>query len=468
MLDLEGDLRNVTVLNTSLEDNDLFYGNAYATGSVTLQGAINNLDIGARAKTEKGTKFYIPVGGVQGVEQSEFIRFVEYTDSTLAVNDSIGKIDLTGLNLDLEIEVTPDAYGEIIFDAQTGDIIRGRGEGQLQMLISSAGEFSMFGDLTLQEGGYNFTLYNIINKEFTIEPGSNISWQGDPYGGILDIQATYDQMASLAPLVLSAEARESSEVRRKYKAEVLLDITGDLMSPEIDFDILIDNYPENNLDLRTAVESLKNNAILDVEELKRQVFSLIVLRRFSERGSFDGSNAVGGSVSELLSNQFSYWLSQVDENLEIDVDLGTFDNDRFNTFQLRLSYTLFDGRLRVTRDGGFTDVNNQASPASVIGDVVVEYLLTPDGKYRVKMFNRNNFNALNQAAGAGANAGINTSQGLSLQYIESFDKVSELLNDSRDEAIKKRKQPGGSTDKAASHEKDIPNKQAENIYTKPE
>ena len=465
VLNLNGTLDNVTVLNTSLQDNDLFYGNAYATGTVSLQGAIDNLNISARAKTEKGTKFYIPVGGVEGVEQSEFIQFVDFTDTTVAVSDKIGKINLTGLSLDLEIEVTPDAYGEIIFDAKTGDIIRGRGQGQLQMLISSAGDFSMFGDLTLQEGGYNFTLYNVINKEFTIQPGSSISWQGDPYEGILNIQATYDQMASLSPLVLNPEAKENDEVRRKYKAQVLLDITGDLMSPEIDFDIDIDNYPENNLDLRQAVESLTSSASLDKEELKRQVFSLIVLRRFSERGSFDGSNAVGGSVSELLSNQFSYWLSQVDENLEIDVDLGSFDQDRFNTFQLRLSYTLFDGRLRVTRDGGFTDVNNQTSTASVIGDVSVEYLLTPDGKYRVKVYNRSNFNSLAQAV----NQGFNTSQGISLQYIESFDKVSELLNETRDDIIRRRKKPDTEPDDRpiSSSEDDLPKKRAENTYAQP-
>ena len=466
VLDLSGTLDNVTVLNTSLADNDLFYGNAYTTGTVSLLGAINNLSISARAKTDKGTKFYIPVGGVEGVEQSDFIRFVDYTDTTVAVSDNIGKINLTGLNLDLEIEVTPDAYGEIIFDAKTGDIIRGRGEGQLQLLVSSAGEFSMFGDLTLREGGYNFTLYNIINKEFTIQPGSSISWQGDPYEGVLNIQATYDQMASLAPLVLDEQAKETDEeVRRKYKAEVLLDITGDLMSPEIDFGIAIDNYPENNLALRTAVEALKTSATLDTEELRRQVFSLIVLRRFSERGSFDGSNAVSGSVSELLSNQFSYWLSQVDENLEIDVDLGSFDDDRFNTFQLRLSYTLFDGRLRVTRDGGFTDVNNQTSPASVIGDVTVEYLLTADGKYRVKMYNRSNYNALTQAF-----QGFTSSQGISLQYIEGFDSVRELLGDTRDRVIRRRKKPTDELDSliTSSPEDVFPEKQAENISSQPE
>ena len=434
VLDIKGELNNVVVLNTTLKDNSLFYGKGFATGTMSILGPIDNLNISTRATTQKGTRIYIPVGGTEGVEQSEFISFVDYSDSTIAAVDTVGKVDLTGLSLDLEIEITPDAYAEIIFDARTGDIIRGRGEGQLEFRVSSEGEFGMFGDLRMVEGGYNFTLYNVINKEFTIQPGSSISWRGDPYGGILDIQAIYDQMASLAPLMASEEDRQDGEVRRKYQAQVVLDITGALMAPDIDFEINVQNYPENNPLLQTAVESLKNNLTQNKEELKRQVFSLIVLRRFSEQGSFggDGSNALSSSVSELLSNQFSYWLSQVDENLEIDVDLGTFDDDRFNTFQLRLSYTLFDGRLRITRDGGFTNVNNQTSTASVIGDVMVEYMLTTDGKYRVKIYNRSNFNTVAQAL----NQNFNATQGVSLLYVESFDKVSDLLNETRSGTLK--------------------------------
>ena len=433
VIDLEGELRNVAVLNTSLNNNDLFYGTAYATGEVSLLGAIENMDISANVKTEKDTKIFIPIESVEDAQQSDFISFVSFNDST-ELDEEIDKLNPTGVNLDLEVEITPDAYGELIFDIKTGDIIRGRGEGQLQFLLSSNGEFNMFGDISLLEGGYNFTLYNIINKEFEIEPGSTITWLGDPYGGVVDIEATYKQLASLAPLIADPTQREQEEVRRRYDAIVYLELTGDLMSPDIDFEIDVENYPENNIFLQTAVETLRNSIALGNEELRRQVFSLIVLRRFSEVGSFDGGggNMVSSSVSELLSNQFSYWLSQVDENLQIDVDLGSLDEDRFNTFQLRLSYSFFDGRLRVTRDGGFTDVNNEASAASVIGDVTVEYLLTQDGKYRVKVYNRNTFNSLLNSIGA-AN---NTTQGISLMHVESFNKVRELFRNAREKNTK--------------------------------
>ncbi|MFM9840906.1 MAG: hypothetical protein ACKVOQ_21750 [Cyclobacteriaceae bacterium] len=54
------------------------------------------------------------------------------------------------------------------------------------------------------------------------------------------------------------------------------------------------------------------------------------MRRFTSTDAFTTSGALSSSVSELLSNQLSYWLTQVDQNLEIDFDLGNFDQESFN------------------------------------------------------------------------------------------------------------------------------------------
>ena len=55
-------------------------------------------------------------------------------------------------------------------------------------------------------------------------------------------------------------------------------------------------------------------------------------RRFSPPDAFNTSGTVVSSLSELLSNQLSYWMSQVDENLEIDVDIASMDQESFNIF----------------------------------------------------------------------------------------------------------------------------------------
>lgn len=119
-----------------------------------------------------------------------------------------------------------------------------------------------------------------------------------------------------------------------------------------------------------------------------------MLRRFSPEGQFSGSGIGFSNLTQLISSQLNNLIAQVDENLEIDFDLVGLDDTALETFQLRVAYTFFDGRLRVTRDGGFTDLQGNADFNTIAGDWQAEYLLTEDGRYRVRVYNRNNFNTL--------------------------------------------------------------------------
>ena len=91
--------------------------------------------------------------------------------------------------------------------------------------------------------------------------------------------------------------------------------------------------------------------------------------------------------------------------------------EALNTFQLRLSYTFLDGRLRVSRDGSFIDYENQINANSLVGDWSVEYLLTQDGKLKVRMYNRTNQDTFYNYAGQDYNG----TTGVSFQYTQSFE-----------------------------------------------
>jgi len=432
--DFEGNLTEFLVLNTTSKDNSLYYGTAFASGDLSIYGREKVFNISANAVSERGTRFFIPLEGSTEVVQEDFINFISARDTLAIQNSGSNKIDLSGISLNLDLEVTPDAYCEIIFDLTAGDIIRGRGNGKLNLQIDTKGDFNMFGDYEIEEGGYNFTLYNIINKEFAIEPGSKISWIGDPYEAILDINANYEQLASLLPL-FRRNIPESSidnypELQRKYPAKVLLDITGNLSYPEIEFGIDVYDYPKNavyeGISVETMMTAFRNQLATDEQELKRQVFSLIILRRFSEENAFNVGGSVESSVSEFISNQISYWVTQFDDNLVVDVDLGSLDNEAFNTFQLRMSYSFLDGRLRITRDGGFTDQTTGTNVASVLGDWSVEYLLTADGMLRAKIYNRNNYNTLDPSSKPATQTA-----GFSLMHTKSFDEIKEIFQNTR-------------------------------------
>lgn len=448
-INLDANFRNFQVLNTTAIDNSLFYGQGYATGNLNITGPVNNLQFTANARTDKNTRIIIPIGGTEIAEQAEFIQFVNFSDSTYqnSLRDNVAnKLDLSGITMDLNLDITPDALFEIILDVQTGDIISGRGNGDIQLQLDTRGEFNMFGPFEFEEGRYNFTLYDLINKDFDIQPGSRITWFGDPYGATLDISAAYNQLAAFGPILSNQDLATLPQLRKKYPVKVLLELDGPMLSPEIEFDIVASELPQSivvdgvTIPLEFQFQAFKNR--LDEQELKRQVFSLVVLRRFSPLGeSLNTSGSIVNSVSELLSNQLSNWISQVDENLEIDLDLSALDEEAYNTFQLRLSYTFMNGRLRVTRDGTFygnqenSGLNNNQSLATIAGDWTVDYLLTPDGKLKIKMYNRTNINPILNTLGSQNSV----TTGVSISHTQSFNEIWEIWRSSR----KRREQQGG-------------------------
>jgi hypothetical protein len=453
---LNAEFSNFQLLNTSAKDNSLFYGQAYATGDLNILGPLENMKISATARSDKKTRILIPMNSTQSAEKKEFISFVNLSEENKEKNAAAkkAKSQPSGITMDLNLDITPDAYTEIIFNAKSGDIIRGYGRGDIRLQLDTKGEFTMFGLYEFERGYYNFTLYDVINKEFTINKGSRISWTGDPYSGQLALNASYKQLTSLSPiLTLSQTQQNSPQMRRKYPVEVLLKLEGPMLGPQINFDIVANDLPNTvpmddgvPVQLKMSFQQFKSK--LDEQELQKQVFSLIILKRFSPLDAFTASGAdLTRSVSELLSNQLSYWLTQVDENLEIDFDLPSFDQEAFNTFQLRLSYSFFGGRLRVTRDGTFGNQYARSEVSNLLGDWTVDYLLTPDGKFKVKMFNRTNINQLTSSLGSQSTI----SAGVSLAHTQNFNNWLDLITRTRD---RKRRETKAEEQKDAVPEKD--------------
>lgn len=447
IINLKAQLEGTKVLNTTFQENSLYYGTAYAIGDLEVLGPINNLQFISRARTAKGTKIFIPIDNSSDYKQQDFINFVNRKDTLSAAGPDKEKVNLSGIKLDFDLEITPDAYCEIIFDLRAGDIIRGRGNGKIALNIDTEGEFNMFGNYEITQGAYNFTMFNVITKEFIIDPGSNIRWLGDPYGAILDIQARYNQSASLLPILQpdpDPNQSASPQKRRPYPVTVEMDLKGELLSPSISFDIDIRDYPGQ---FYNDVQSFKTRLQTDEQYLNRQVFNLIVLRQFvpdQNQNALDfGSRTAISSISELLSTQLSAMITQIDDNLEIDLDVSSSNrnsaldpsaaNSTFNTYQLRMSYTFLDGRLRISRDGSISSRPDQQDVSNLVGDWTVEYMLTPDGQYRVKMYSRNNLNQFNNTFDLES-----YTRGISFSQTKSFDSLEELFENRKK---KQRKLP---------------------------
>jgi hypothetical protein len=409
-------------LNTNDRHGEIYYGTVHASGNINISGSFSDLLISAKVKSEKGTKFYVSLQEDNKVNQKEYITFKDFKDST-SHTEVIKTIlsELSGVRLDFDMEITPDAYVELIFDPRTGDIIKGTGDGNLNLLLDSNGEFELFGDVRIEKGSYNFT-YSIlgtplISKEFSVKKGGLLSFYGDPYAGVMNIEAIYRQLASLADLNPSTgNTNPSNQISPRIPVLVVLKLQGAMLSPNIAFAIkLEDNQSNATIQENGAINDINSNE----QELKRQVFSLLMFRKFSPKDQFQSSGLGFNTLSEFFSNQISYYVNQLNENLEVNVDVATNEQSTIDALQLQLSYTFLDGRLRVSGGGGFNSQSTVSSDANnaFIGDWSIRYILTADGKLLLRAFSQ-----ADQLIGV-----PQRETGVSIQAVKSFDGFNELF-----------------------------------------
>ncbi|WP_232825768.1 translocation/assembly module TamB domain-containing protein [Algoriphagus litoralis] len=423
-LDINSSLSNFQVLNTSAKDNEVFYGTAFATGSLSVKGSTTNLDVTARATTQANTRIFIPLTSSNTQYQEDFIQIINIQDTVRIqqLAEDVNRLDIENVRMNFILDITPDAFTQIIIDPKTEESLEARGRGILTMNIDTQGNFNLTGNYEISQGQYNFSLYNIVKKKFVIQPGGRITWFGDPYQGIMNLKAVYQENVSLQPLLSASSVSENSQMRRRYPLKVLMDLKGELLSPDISFGFDFSEYPSSG-DVQTTISAFQSRLAADEQEMNRQVFSVILTQNFSPEGQFSGVSTISSSLSNLLSSQLNSFIGQLDKNLEINIDLATLDENTLENFQLSVAYTFLDGRLRVSRDGGFTDNQGNASAASVIGDWQAEYLLTEEGVYRLRIFNRNNYNTFTSLS---LTQNVLT-YGASLTQNVSFNSFSELF-----------------------------------------
>jgi hypothetical protein len=416
--DVGVEMENFKVLDTDEQNNELYYGKAYANGTLGVSGYADNLDINVDAATGAGTDIHFPLGASRDVGGISFVQFIGGGN----VADTLEEpVDLSGIHLDMKVAVTPDARFELIFDPTVGDIMRGRGAGNIAMTVTPSGDFSMTGDVELVDGDYLFTLRNLVNKRFNVEPGGHISWYGDPFDAIINVDAVYRLRASLYDVIPVAVRTEA--YKKRFPVEVHMHLSRKLMNPDIGFEVKLPTVDE-------AVRTQVNSALATTDDLNKQVFSLIVLNRFlptDATSASDNSSGLGGATAatgtELLSNQVSNWLSSFSDKFDLGVNWRTGDAISQDELELAVSTAIFNDRLQLSTNvgvaygaGGAQQGNN-----SIIGDFSAEYILTQDGKLRFKAFsqsNDRNLNAVDQAQ---------TTQGAGLAYREEFNTLGEFL-----------------------------------------
>ena len=411
--DIKVNSDKIMYLNTTEKDNSLFFGKVYGSGSVNVSGDLEGLKVLGDVTTMKNTKFNLMLESPEDAEEYGFVTFVsdnKMRDTVRLVSKTSNKV--TGIEMNLKIKATEDALVRIIFDAKSGDIIKSVGNGDIEMNLTKTGDLSIKGDYVITSGSYLFTLQNMINKRFQIKKGSYIKWNGDPYKAFLDIQAVYKIKTSLYDLTLDSNDRKNVYVG------CLMNITNRLDDPKITFGI---DVKSNNPRAKSILANMSQ------EELTKQIIMLMVMGRFYTPEKFHNrdvyaeggqTNAFGLNASELLSEQLSYWLSQITNDFDVGVKYIPGNELTRSELEVALSTQMFNDKLIV--NGNVNMGGNVPTASGVAGDVSVELKINPKGTIRLKGFNKTNDDLLLYQDAP-------YTQGIGVFYTENFNSIRSLF-----------------------------------------
>ncbi len=333
----------------------------------------------------------------------------------------------------MALHATPDLDFQLVIDPVVGDIIRGRGEGRLNLNIAPQSNiFEMYGDYNITEGNYLFTLLNPISKRFVIESGSSIQWTGDPINPTLDIDAVYKVKTSLDPLIsgTSSSSGDDSSSSRSVPVDCIIHLGDKLLQPSVDFSI---DVPTAD----TEQQAVISNTLIDQETISQQFFYLMIANSFIPVTTSYGSGLSGSTASstgfELLTNQLSNWLSTT--NYDIDIRYRPGSDDSSDEVDLGISRGLIDNRLLIEVEGNYLSDNTTMTEenfSNFMGEAYITWLIDKAGALRLKGFTQT-IDRYDE------NQGLQET-GVGVYYSESFNDLKELKQKVLNRFRRKKKQ----------------------------
>lgn len=408
---------NFRVINSTQENNKLYYGKLYVDSRIKIRGDMNKPVIDADITVNDKTDLTIVLPeGDPGLEDRKGVVEVinpnaPKLDSIFLAKqlDSLRKSKVSGLDVSATIRIRKEAKFTIVVDERNGDVVQLKGEGQLNGGIDPSGKISLTGTYTVDQGSYNLS-YATVKRKFLFKKGSSITWTGDPTSANVDMTAIY--VANVPPIDLVSDQLGASQNAIQYKQKlpfnVDLSMKNELLKPDISFDIVLpDSSYTVGPDVIATVNTRLDQVRQDPNEMNKQVLGVLVLGHFigdnplqSQGGGTGIEGAIRNSVSGLLSDQLNKLAGnliggvQLSFNLTSGADYAMGVQQNRTDLNVGLSKQFLNDRVTVTVGNNF-NLEGQNQPGQkttdIAGNVSVNYKLTKDGRYLVRVYRRDEF-----------------------------------------------------------------------------
>ncbi len=449
-------------INTVKMKNSLYYGQLYFTTNMTLKGTSLAPIVDGKLIVNKRTNFTVvlPQTEMGIVDRKGIIEFVDMdldgTDSIFSsllkrYDSTLNNSAITGLDVSVNIQVVKEANFNLVIDEANGDLVNLQGEAFLNGGIDPSGKITLTGTYELETGGYELS-FNFLRRKFDIVKGSKITWTGEPTTAEMDVTAVYIANTSAIDLVQN-QINDDTKIyyQQKLPFQVLLKMKGELLKPILTFDIAlpIENTARVSNDILLNVNARLDQIKQEPSELNKQVFALLLLNRFVSENPFQSSSSSGfnatsfakQSVSKILTEQLNRLAGDLIAGVDISFDVNSADDystgerrDRTD-FNVQVSKQLLNDRLKISVGSNYEiegpKQSNGQSGSNVVGNITIDYKLTQDGRYLVRGYRKNDFDAIIE--------GMVVETGLKFIIAVDYNKFKEIFRNKRKRKPSKNK-----------------------------
>ena len=201
------------------------------------------------------------------------------------------------------------------------------------------------------------------------------------------------------------------------RVNCLLNLTGNLTSPNLSFDL---ELPTVNEEDRELVRSLTSTE----EQMNTQIIYLLGVGKFytyDYANNTNQSDATSSLAFSTLSGQLNNMLSQVIDNgnWNVGTNLSTGEKGWSDVeAEAILSGRLLNNRLIINGNFGYRE--NTMRNTNFVGDFEAIWLLTKNGELRLRGYNQTNDRYFTKST--------LTTQGIGLMYKKDFTNWKELAD----------------------------------------
>lgn len=382
-LDGRVQFHNLKVLDAPERPGTTYYGFLRASGSANARGPVAALVVDADISTSGDGNVHITPSASVTASSSSSHKLLTFTENARELDPyeemlaSMRKKTVSPSDITIRgrVNIQPAVRAYVEIDKEAGNVASVNGMGTVSLTLRpSRAVFDLNGDYNISEGTYQFVLPGLLSKNFTVQRGSSVKFNGDVMNTELDINATYGLRASLDPMLGTGNLS-------RRPVNCVINVGDRLRAPKLNLSI---DVPDLDPTTRMAVESSLSTS----DKVQKQFVSLLLLGTFlpdESSGVFNQTALLYSNVMEIMSGQ----LNTILQRFKIPVDVG-FGYQEMRTgenlFDISLSTELFDNRVILSGNFGNRRYSTGSAGGDFSGDVDLQVKLDEEGKFRFNVF----------------------------------------------------------------------------------